>query len=471
VPDELCWLPVREQAELVRTKDVSSTELVTAHLHRIGRLNPVLNAIVTLDEERSLREAAEADAAVARGDELGPLHGVPALFKDTHDTAGMRTTYGSPLFAEHVPDTDALSVSRIRKAGAVTLGKTNVPEFAAGSHTFNPVFGATRNPYDTSRTPGGSSGGAAAALAAGLAGIAEGGDMGGSLRNPAAFCNVVGLRPSPGRVPEVPADFGWQSLSVSGPLGRTVDDVALQLSVISGPDPRNPISIEQDGRGFAELRPAEPAGLRVAWSPDLGGRVDVDDEVRRVLAGQPDLLAGLGCAVTEDCPDFAGADESFRTLRAWMFAHSLGGHLREHPGSLKATLVWNIEQGQALSGADVATAVQQQTDLHLRAAAFFGDYDILALPVTQVVPFDLTIEYPTVVGGREQHTYLDWMRSAYYVTMTGCPAISVPAGFTPEGLPVGIQFVAAHRAEAKLLEFALAYEAATRVADRHPVFG
>lgn len=466
--DDLCFRPVRELVGLVRDRAVSVTELVGAHLARIDAVNPRLNAIVSADRARTLREAAEADAAIARGDRLGPLHGIPAAFKDTHDTAGMRTTYGSPLFAEHVPTADDVVVDRMRRAGVITLGKTNVPEWAAGGNTFNPVFGPTLNPYDTSRTCGGSSGGAAVALATGMAATCEGSDLGGSLRTPASFCNVIGLRPAPGRVPSVPLDFGWQTLSVRGPMGRTVDDVALLLSVLAGPDPRDPIALETDGGVFADVEPANLRGLRVAWSPDLGGLVDVDRDVVDVLEGRLATLAGLGCVVEEACIDLRGADAAFRTLRAWMFAHGMAVFHREHRDRLKPSLVWNIEAGQALSAADVAAAIQTQTKLFHRACRFFGTYDLLVTPAAQVLPFPVDQEYPPVIGGRATDNYLDVLSAAYHITMTGCPALSMPAGFSAGGLPVGMQFVGPHRAERRLLSIAKAFEAATGFGDRRP---
>jgi amidase len=468
VSDEIWWRPIRELAAMVRDRQVSVTELVMHHLRRVDATNPTVNAIVTTDPERSLREAAAADAAVARGDRIGPLHGLPAAFKDTHDTEGMRTTYGSPIFADHVPTADALVVERIRGAGAITIGKTNAPEFGAGSHTFNQVFGLTRNPYALDRSAGGSSGGAAAALATGMVAVADGGDMGGSLRNPAAFCNVVGLRPTPGRVPEATDQFGWQTLAVTGPMGRTVDDVAVLLSVISGPDPRSPIALDDDGTEFADIRPADPRGLRVAWSADFGGTVDVDTDVLDVLAPHRTTLTDLGCHVDEACIDLSGADEAFRTLRAWTFAHHMADTLREHRDRLKPSLVWNIEQGQQLTGQDVARAVETLTVLYRRAHEFFQHHDLLVLPTTQVTPFPADLEYPTEVAGHPQSTYLDWMRSAYAVTMTGCPALSLPAGFTPAGLPVGIQFVTRQRTESRLLSIAKTFEQATGFHHRHP---
>nr|BFD87458.1 amidase [Streptomyces sp. Xyl84] len=466
--DEICVLDAVDLAARIRRGELSAREVVRAHLERIERHNPAVNAIVTLDPEGALAAAAAADERQARGGELGPLHGLPIAFKDTHLTRGMRTTHGSPLFADHVPDEDELLVRRIQDAGAIRIGKTNVPEFAAGSHTFNPVFGATRNPYDLTRSAGGSSGGAAAALAAGFQPLADGSDMGGSLRNPASFCNVVGLRPTPGRVPSHPAGNLWDTLGVAGPMGRTVADTALLLSVMAGPDPRVPISLDEPGAGFRAPLGRNTAGLRVAFTPDLGGRVAVDRDVRDVFARQAEVFEGLGCVVAEDCPDLDGAEDVFRTLRAHEFSLGLGTLLDSDRAALKPSLVRNIEEGRRLTGADLVRATTGHARIHLAATAFFERYDVLIAPVSQVTPFPVESEYPTEIDGEPQRSYLDWMRSAYFVSVLGSPALSVPAGFTPAGLPVGLQIVGPPRAERTVLETGAAYEAATGHGRRRP---
>ena len=321
----------REQAHAIRAGQISARELLDLHLARIAERNPELNAIVSLDEERAREGAAAADEATARKQHVGPLHGLPHAFKDTHDVAGWRTTYGSPLYADHVPDADDLVVERIRRAGAVTIGKTNVPEFAAGSHTFNTIFGTTRNPVDPTRSAGGSSGGAASALAAGMVPLADGSDMGGSLRNPASFCGVVGLRPSIGRVPDWPTESYWDNLSTAGPMARNVGDLALLLSVIAGPDRRTPFALSDPGPRFAPPVSGTLSGLRVALSADLGGAVDVDDEVAAVVSASATTFAAAGATVEEASPDLSLADDVFRTLRAWQFQASFGEQLAEHP--------------------------------------------------------------------------------------------------------------------------------------------
>jgi amidase len=458
----------REMAAAVRAKEISARELLELHLDRIERVNPVVNAVVSLDADRAREGAAAADEALARGDEVGPLHGLPHAFKDTHEVAGWRTTYGSPLRKDHVPKRDELVVDRIRRAGVVVVGKTNVPEWAAGSHTFNPIFGTTRNPYDTSRSAGGSSGGAAAALAAGMVPLADGSDMGGSLRNPASFCNVVGLRPSVGRVPAWPSTNAWELTSVSGPMARSTDDLALLLSVMAGPSARSPMSLETPGSSFAPPLTGSLAGLRVALSTDLGGAFDVDDQVAGIVRGQADVLADAGAVVGDDHLDASGAEAAFRTLRAWLFQHRFGALLEKRPESFKQSLADNIRAGEALTGADLAAAYQRLTSLAEKVRLFFERHDVLALPVSQVPPFDADEEYPASIDGRPQTTYLDWMRSAFLITVTGCPALSVPAGFTREGWPVGLQLVAAPRAERRLLEIGHAFEQLTGVGGRRP---
>jgi amidase len=378
----------------------------------------------------------------------------------------VRTTFGSPIFERFVPEQDALIVERLKGAGAISVGKTNTPEFGAGSQTFNEVFGETLNPYDTTKTCGGSSGGAAVALACGMLPIADGSDMGGSLRNPASFCNVVGFRPSPGRVPTWP-DVAPSPLSVEGPMARTVQDAALMLSAMAGPDGRSPISIEEPGSVFARSLERDFGGARVAWSRDLGG-LPVDPRVTAVLDGQRRVFEDLGCVVEEAEPDFAGADEVFKVLRAWRFELAYGELLEEHRHEMKDTVVWNIEEGRRLTGPQVGRAERLRAELYHRVRVFMETYEFLVLPVAQVPPFDVKERYVTQINGEEMGTYIDWMRSCYYVTVTGLPAISVPCGFTPEGLPVGVQIVGRHRDDFGVLQLAHAFEGATGFWKRRP---
>jgi amidase len=449
----------REQAAAVLSKEISARELLDLHLTRIAERNPELNAIVSLDEERARDGAAAADEALATGAEVGALHGLPFAFKDTHDVAGWRTTYGSPLFADHVPDHDELLVERVRGAGVVVIGKTNVPEFAAGSHTFNTVFGTTLNPVDPTRSAGGSSGGAACALASGMVPLADGSDMGGSLRNPASFCGVVGLRPSLGRVPSWPTGNLWETTAVGGPLARNVGDLALLLSVLAGPDPRVPTALGEPGIVFAPPVTGSLTGLRVAVSPDLGGVLEVDSEVVAVVEGSRAVFEHAGAAVTAEYPTLPEAEDTFRTMRAWLFQAGFGQLLAEHPEDFKKSLADNIRAGEHLTGADVARAYAGRTALSERMREFFTTHDLLVLPTSQVPPFPAEQEFPTEINGKPMESYLDWMRACYFITVTGCPAISVPLGHTSAGLPVGVQLVAPHGADRFLLETAAALEA------------
>jgi len=469
--EDLCANDAVTLAGMLRRREVSAREVIAAHIARIEALDGAVNAVVTRCFDTALAKAADADAALARGQGTGLLHGLPVAHKDLFDTAGVRTTYGSPMFAENVPGRDALVVQRMSVAGAISLGKTNVPEFGAGSHTVNPVFGATRNPFDLSRSAGGSSGGAAAALAARMICLADGSDLGGSLRNPASFCNVVGLRPSPGRVPGWPFSDVADVFSVDGPMARTVADIALLLMVLSGPDPRVPLALDTappvaEPDQIAGLLERDLRGVRVAWSADLG--LPVEPAVRETLAPARQLLAGLGCEVTDAAPDLSGADFVFRTWRAFRFATNLGPLLRQHPGQIGPNVTWNIERGLELSVADLGRATLWQAALAERVSAFFDSYEVLACPVAQVVPFDVTVDWVHDIDGQPQNTYLDWMASAYLISVTGLPAISVPAGFTPDGLPVGLQLVGRRRADWALLGVAHAVEAATGHGRRVP---
>ncbi len=464
-PDDICDLSAVDMAARIRRRDLSAREVMTAHLARIERLNPKVNAIVTLVADRAMADAARADEQTASGRPLAVLHGLPVVHKDLVDTAGIRTTRGSRFYSDNVPKTDALIVTRIRAAGAITCGKTNTPEFGAGSQTFNAVFGPTRNPYDLTRTCGGSSGGAAVSLACGLVPIADGSDMGGSLRNPAAFCNVVGLRPSPGRVP---ADGGsWSPLSVLGPMGRSVADVALFLSAIAGPDPRSPISLTEDPARFRASLERDFKDVRVAWWQGLGG-IPFEPDIRRIIDANRRVFEDLGCRVEDAEPDFAGVDQAFPTLRFAASHPTYSDLIRQRPEWVKDTIKWEVAQAERLTGADVGRALARQARMYDQSRTFFERYDYFVLPVTQVSPFDANTPYPTEIAGQQMATYLDWMRSCWYVSFMANPAISVPAGFTPAGLPVGLQIVGRHRDEWSVLQIANAFEQATRHGLRRP---
>ena len=467
MPEELCFLTATELARRICAKEVSATEAMEAHLVQIERVNPKVNAIVTLTAEEAMAGACAADEALARGEEIGPLHGLPVAHKDLFPTEGVRTTFGSWVFKDFVPDRDALIVERLKRAGAIGVGKTNTPEFGAGSQTYNEVFGETLNPYDVTRTCGGSSGGAAVALACGMVPLADGSDMGGSLRNPAAFCNVVGFRPSVGRVPNWPAPVAWYPLSVEGPMARTVRDAALMLGAIAGPDARSPISIAEPGEVFFQPLERGFEGVRISWSADMGG-LPVDPRVRAVLEEHRSVFEDLGCVVEDGEPDFAGADEAFKVWRAWYYEFAFGELLEEHRDEIKDTVVWNIEEGGRLSGPQIGEAERKRTELYHRVREFMETYEFLILPVTQVPPFDVKQRYVTEIEGVPMETYIDWMKSCYYVTATGLPAVSVPCGFTPEGLPVGLQIVGRHHDDIGVLQLAHAFEEATGFWETRP---
>jgi amidase len=464
---ELWQLTATELAAHIRRREISAVEVMEAHLARIEAVNPSVNAIVTLDADGARRGAAEADRQVASGTADGLLHGLPIAVKDLEDTARMRTTYGSPIYRDHVPTEDTLMVSRLRQAGAIVIGKTNTPEFGAGSQTFNRVFGATRNPYDLSRTPGGSSGGAAAALASGMLPLADGSDLGASVRNPASFCNVVGLRPSAGRIPDVPSSRAWSPLGVLGPLGRTVADTALLLRALCGPDPRDPLSLPDPGKTFATDLRSDPSGLRIAWSRDLGD-LPVAPEVTAVLEQSRSALTAMGCVIEDVEPDLTDADEAFEVLRALGYVQAFAALLEAHGDQLKDTLAENTRFGLSLTGDRVARALTLQTEIFHRMRSLLERYDALALPVSQVAPFDVEVEWVRQIAGVEMGSYIEWMRSCSRITVTAHPAISVPAGFTPDGLPVGLQLVGRHRDETALLRLAAAFEAATGFGGRRP---
>ena len=457
---EICFLSAREIARRIRKREISAVEVLEAHLARIERLNKEVNAIVTLLPERAIEDARAADEKLSRGEEVGPLHGLPVAHKDLVPTAGIRTTFGSLVYKDNVPNQDALIVERLRRAGAVTIGKTNTPEFGAGSQTFNEVFGATLNPYDTTKTCGGSSGGAAVALACGMLPIADGSDVGGSLRNPASFCNVVGFRPSVGRVPSWPTIAAWFPLAVEGPMARAVGDVSLMLSAMAGPDARSPASLPEPGETFADPPERDFSGVRVAWSRDLGG-LPVDPRVASVLEESRPVFESLGCRVEDREPDLSGADEIFTTWRAWYYALNYAHLLKDHSHELKDTVVWNIEAGRKLTGPQLGEAERQRTDLYHRMRQFMEVHEFLILPVVQVPPFDVEQPYVTEINSVEMSNYIEWMKSCYYITVTGLPAISVPCGFTPEGLPVGVQIVGRYRDDLGVLQLARAFEHAT----------
>lgn len=447
-------------AQLLTSRQVSAHEVVTDHLVQIEATNPLVNAIVTLDADRALARAAWCDDVIVKSGPVGPLHGIPIAHKDLQDTAGLRTTYGSPIYEHHVPSRDSLLVQRAKAAGAICVGKTNTPEFGTGSHTYNAVFGVTRNPWSTTYSAGGSSGGAAAALAARMVPLCDGSDMGGSLRNPASFCNVVGLRPSAGLVPSWPVTDGWFTLAVDGPMARSVRDAALLLSVIGGHDPRSPIAWPESAERFRSSLETDVRSRRVAWCPSPAG-VPVDPRVSDVLeTNARPALEAMGVELVDEQPDLDGAEKSFLVLRAWHYAMSLGDDYQNHRHQINDDVAWNIEWGLRLRVDQISEAIEIRTALYERVAAFMQGVDALAMPVSQVPPFLASERWVTSINDETQRTYLDWMRSCYLVSATGLPSISVPAGFTDEGLPVGLQLVGRPCGDFALLELAHAAELA-----------
>ena len=458
---ELHTLGARKLAQLVRTRKVSATEVVRAFIARIEATNPKLNAIVTFVPERALAAARTQDRS--RGPK-GPLAGLPIAYKDLVPTKGIRTTFGSKAFARNVPAASHALVDRLGAAGAITIGKTNTPEFGAGSQTFNAVFGATLNPYDITKTCGGSSGGAAVAVAAQMLPFADGSDLAASLRNPGNYCNVVGFRPTPGRVINYPAANAWDTQPVLGPIARTVEDTGFLFAVMAGPDARVPISIDEPGERFARSLNRRFRGVRVAWTADFGG-LPMDPRVTRALAKSRRILESLGCKVEDACPDFTGAKEAFETLRAVSFSMRFAPLLKTHRRLLKDTVVWNIQQGLKVTGAQMGNAERLRTELFQRMRAFLEKYEFFCGPVNQLPPYPVDVEWPRSIAGVRMGNYLDWMKSCYYVTITSHPAISVPAAFTDDKrpLPVGLQITGRYKDDFGVLQLAHAFEQANPV--------
>ena len=471
--ETLCYAAPKKLARLIRTRKLSATEVMRAFIRRIERINPKVNAIVTFLPEQALAAARALDRRIARARTAAgtaataPLAGLPIAYKDIVPTKGIRTTFGSLIYKDHVPDADSMLVERLGAAGAITIGKTKTPEFATGSQTFNAVFGATLNPYDLSKTCGGSSGGAAVSVACGMLPFADGSDLGASLRNPGSFCNVVGFRPTPGRVPMYPFPNAWDTLWSVGPLARTVEDTAFMLSAMAGPDPRVPTSIAEPGRIFSRPLARNFRKVRVAWSRNLGG-LPVDARVTKVLEAQRAVFEALGCIVEEAEPDLADADEAFQVQRALGFVEAYAELLKTDRAKMKDTVIWNIEEGLRLDAGRIARANVLRSQVFHTMRRFLERYDFLLLPVNQVPPFGANQPYVTEINGIKLASYIDWMKTCYYISATSHPAISVPAGFTDEGLPVGLQIVGRYRDDFGVLQLAHAFESATGVSRRRP---
>ncbi|HZW93691.1 MAG TPA: amidase [Candidatus Eremiobacteraceae bacterium] len=467
--EDICFMDATALVALLRTKKISSVEVMKAHLAQIARVNSKVNAIVTLvDEDQLLAEAQAADNGLATGNWLGPLHGLPIGVKDLHATKGIRTTYGSPLHKDEIPKGDCLLVEREKKAGGIVIGKTNVPEFGLGSQTFNPVFGATRNPHDLTKTCGGSTGGGAVAAACGMVPLADGSDYGGSLRNPPNFCGVVGLRPSPGRVPNTPADLAWQPFSVSGGVARNVKDLAYFLSVLAGPDERIPISIEQPGSQFDQpLDSRSFRGVRVAMFRDMG--LPWEPEVKETVRAQGKVLESLGCIVEEAEPDFRDANECFLSWRHWTMESRFGDIIATNGDQLNEYVHWHVEEGRKLTGPYLARVEIKRSALYQRVREFMDKYEFFVLPVNQVLPFDVTEHYPTEINGVKMENYVAWMKSACYISAAGNPAASVPCAYSKSGLPIGIQIVGRNHDDWGVLQMAFAFEQARNLEKRKPL--
>ena len=466
--DALCFASPRQLAADIRARKVSAREVMSAHLAQVARLNGSLTAIVAkLDDDRCLALADEADRAIAAGGPVGPLHGLPTAFKDLEPAVGFPQSKGSPIYRDFMPAADSVVVERIKRAGAIGIGKTNVPEFGMGSQTYNRVYGTTLNPYDRSKTAGGSSGGAAVALATGMLPMADGGDLGGSLRNPANFNNIVALRPSVGLVPTAPSPIPFVGVSTKGAMARSVADVAFGLSVMVGADPRDPQSFASDSHAFAGSLERDWRNVRVAWCPDLGG-LPLDRRVRTVLEQQRSTLESMGCIVEDACPDFGNVNEVFLTLRTWASWNTYKDLLTSHRDQIKPEAQWDIEQGRHVTGEALAAALMAQGQLMERMRSFFAKYAFLLCAVNQLPPFEAAEPWPKAIDGVTMENYVAWMKTTYWISATCSPALSVPAGFTADGLPVGLQVVGAYRDDLSVLQFGHAFEQATGVGRQRP---
>lgn len=468
--DSLCDVSALTLLELQRKREVSAVEILDAHLARIEAVNPQVNALVTLADTESLRARARSiDTDWARGEWQGALHGLPVSQKDLTATRGVRTTFGSKAFEHHVPTHSALVARRCDAAGALMIGKSNTPEFGAGSHTFNDVFGATRNPWDLSKSAGGSSGGAAASLACGMNPLACGSDMGGSLRNPAAWNGVVGLRPSPGRVPRAPDLDGWATLGVDGPMARNVADTALLLSAIAGPSGETATELGVPGALFAQPLQRDFRGVRVALSANLAG-LPVDPEIRRTVQAQAAVFEALGCEVVCADPDLADAEDVFRMERAWMIGTLVQQLDAEAQSLLKPEIEDECRLHRSMSAADLGQMFVRKTALFQRMREFMSEHPYYVLPATQIHPFDAALRWPASLMGETCTTYIDWMRICWYLSSTESPVLAVPCGFSASGLPIGMQIAGRYRDDWGVLQLGHAYEqAAAHRLPRPPV--
>ena len=466
--NELVRLTAREAVTRLKRGEVTPLALIDAALERIAETEPAVNAIPTACADRAREHAARLRAAPLADRPPWYLHGLPIVVKDLSDVSGVRTTYGSPIYADHVPERSDIMVETLEANGAIVLAKSATPEFGAGANTFNEVFGRTRNPWDTAKTPGGSSGGTAVALATGQIWLGTGSDLGGSLRIPASYCGVVGLRPTPGRVAAGPRPLPFNHLSVHGPMARNVGDLALMLDAQCGRHASDPLSLPRPATSFSAAAAAPAVGSRVAYSADLGV-VPVDPEVAAICAGAARTFERLGASMTEACPDLGDAEFIFQTLRAAQFAAEKAPLLHQHRDLLKPEIVWNIEKGLALGAEEIGDAERRRGALYQRVAGFFADHDLLVSPAVVVAPYDGAERYVTEVGGRTFDNYVSWLALSFAITVTSCPAISVPCGLTQAGLPVGLQLVGRPGGDAEVVAAAAAFEAAHDFAAMVPI--
>ena len=465
-------MSARALAHAIRARQVSCVEVMIAYLDHIERINPLVNAIVALrDRGDLLAEAKEKDAQIARGEATGPLHGLPFAIKDLFPVKGMRTTSGSLILKDFIAPADSLMVTRLRKAGAIIIGKTNTPEFGLGSHTYNAVYGPTRNAYDQTRSAGGSSGGAAVALALRMLPLADGSDYGGSLRNPAGWNNVFGLRTSFGRVPADGRDAWLPSMGVLGPMARDVPDLAMLLTIQSGYDDRVPLSMDGSPATFQAPLETDVKGKRIAWVGDFKGSIPYEAGVLELSRSALRVFESLGCIVEEAVPDYSVDRiwQAWLKLRAWQSGGGLLAYYRDPAkrALMKPEAVFEVESGLKLSAFDITAAAAVRTEWYGVVRAFFERYDYFILPTAQLFPFDVDLHWPSEIAGQKMTTYHEWMKGVLPVTMAGCPALAVPAGFNAQGLPMGIQIVAPNHAELACLQLAFAYDEATRWPARH----
>ncbi len=459
---DLIRLSARSVRDLLKDRQVSPLELLDALEHRISEVDSAVNALPTLCFERARQRARERDFSGL------PLAGIPVAIKDLLPVSGVRTTFGSMAYRDHIPEASDLLVERIEAAGGLVYAKSNTPEFGAGANTFNDVFGFTRNPWNTALSAAGSSGGSAVALATGMAWLATGSDLGGSLRNPASFCSIVGLRPSQGRIASDPGETAFNRLSMEGPMARNVNDAAMLLDVMAGYDRRDPMSLDDPVESFEEAAISENVPPRIAFSPDLGV-TPVDPEVAEICERAALRFEELGARVEKAHPDFSGLQDVFQVHRALSFATSLGPQLEANRDTFKPEIVWNIEKGLALTGQDIMNAMVERSEIYRRANTFFSDFDLILTPATVVPPYPVEQRFVQRVGDHEFSNYIEWCSIAYAFTVLGAPALSVPCGFTQSGLPVGLQIAAPVREEARLLAAASALENLLRLSGALPI--